>query len=101
MKMAFDLVKNLTSLFVFRTTNKLAHSQGIVELHEREEIPDKPYERNIAKNVMMPGNAKGRHVEMKRETMNLRKKQIDCQLTEWRWEIPKSALLPAGFLTSM
>ena len=71
MKMAFDLSEKFDRPFVFRTTTRLAHSQGIVELHEREEIPDKPYERNIAKNVMMPGNAKGRHVEIEKRNNEL------------------------------
>ena len=34
----------------------------MVELGERTETEDKPYVRDIAKNVMMPGNAKGRHL---------------------------------------
>ena len=71
MKMAFDLSEKFDRPFVFRTTTRLAHSQGIVELHEREEIPDKPYERKIAKNVMMPGNAKGRHVEIEKRNNEL------------------------------
>ena len=36
---------------------RIAHSQSIVELGEREEVPAKPYEKNIAKYVMVPGNA--------------------------------------------
>ena len=62
MKLAFDLSEQFDRPFVYRTTTRLAHSQGLVELCEREEVPDKPYERDPAKNVMMPGNAKGRHV---------------------------------------
>lgn len=34
----------------------------MVELNDRIDIQDKPYVRNAAKNVMMPGNAKGRHL---------------------------------------
>ena len=55
MKMAFDLSEKYDRPFVFRTTTRLAHSQGLVELCDREEIPDKPYEKNIRKTVMMPG----------------------------------------------
>ena len=42
MKMAFDLSEQFDRPFVFRTTTRLAHSQGIVELNERKEIEDKP-----------------------------------------------------------
>lgn len=47
---------------MLRTTTRLAHSQGVVELNDRVEVEDKPYERDIKKMVMMPGNAIPRHV---------------------------------------
>ena len=71
MKIAFDLSEKFDRPFVFRTTTRLAHSQGLVELCDREEIPDKPYEKNIRKTVMMPGNAKLRHVEIEKRNLEL------------------------------
>lgn len=62
MKEAFCLSEKYDTPVILRTTTRLSHSQGLVTLCDREEIPDKPYERNTAKNVMMPGNAKGRHL---------------------------------------
>ena len=61
MKYAFTISETYDMPVILRTTTRLSHSQGLVELGEREDIPDKPYEKNIAKNVMMPGNAKKRH----------------------------------------
>src|SRR5699024_2011509 len=57
---------------IFRITTRLAHSQGLVELKDREEIPDKTYEKDIRKNVMMPGNAKFRHVEIEKRNNELK-----------------------------
>ena len=71
MKIAFDLSERFDRPFVFRTTTRLAHSQGLVELCDREEIPDKPYEKNIRKTVMMPGNAKLGHVEIEKRNLEL------------------------------
>lgn len=62
MKLAFELSEEYDTPVVLRTTTRLAHSQGVVTLEDRKEIEDKPYERNIAKHVMMPGNAIKRHV---------------------------------------
>ncbi len=62
MKFAFTLSEKYDTPVILRTTTRLSHSQGMVTLEEREEIPDKPYERNIGKFVMMPGMAKERHV---------------------------------------
>lgn len=62
MKLAFDLSEEYDTPIVLRTTTRLAHSQGVVTLEDRVVPEDKPYERNIAKNVMMPGNAIKRHI---------------------------------------
>ena len=70
-KLAFELSEQFDRPFIFRTTTRLAHSQGIVELQDREEPEDKPYEKNIQKNVMMPGNAKIRHIEIEKRNLEL------------------------------
>lgn len=62
MKLAFALSEEYDTPVVLRTTTRLAHSQGVVTLEERIVPEDKPYERNIAKNVMMPANAIKRHI---------------------------------------
>ncbi len=61
-KFAYQLSEEFDTPVMLRTTTRLSHSQGIVELCEREEVEDKPYETNVRKNVMMPGNAKVRHL---------------------------------------
>ncbi len=61
-KLAFELSEKYDTPMILRTTTRLAHSQGTVELCERVEVEDKVYERNPQKNVMMPGNAKMRHI---------------------------------------
>lgn len=71
MKTAYELSEKFDRPFVFRTTTRLAHSQGLVELQEREAVEDKPYERRVQKNVMMPGNAKLRHVEIEKRNLEL------------------------------
>ncbi|MGN0421115.1 MAG: indolepyruvate ferredoxin oxidoreductase subunit alpha [Lachnospiraceae bacterium] len=70
-KIAFELSEKYDRPFVYRTTTRLAHSQGIVELHEREQVEDKPYVKDIKKTVMMPGNAKLRHVEIEKRNLEL------------------------------
>lgn len=70
-KVAFELSEEYDRPFIFRTTTRLAHSQGLVELCDRAEIKDRPYEKNITKNVMMPGNAKIRHIEIEKRNLEL------------------------------
>ena len=71
MKLAYELSEKFDRPFVYRTTTRLAHSQGIVELCDRVEVEDKPYVKDIRKTVMMPGNAKLRHVEIEKRNLEL------------------------------
>ncbi len=61
-KAAFDISEKYDTPVIVRTTTRLAHSQGMVTLEDRADIPDKTYERDIAKRVMMPAMAKKRHI---------------------------------------
>lgn len=71
MKFAYEISENFDRPVIFRTTTRLAHSQGLVELCDRVEPEDKPYEKDIRKNVMMPGNAKLRHIEIEKRNLEL------------------------------
>lgn len=70
-KRAYEISEQFDRPVIFRTTTRLAHSQGLVTLKEREEVEDRTYVKNIQKNVMMPGNAKLRHVEIERRNLEL------------------------------
>ena len=61
-KTAYELSEKYDTPFIFRLTTRVSHSRSPVELGERVEIPVKPYEKDPAKHVMMPSNAKKRHV---------------------------------------
>ena len=70
-KMAFELSEQFDRPIVYRTTTRLAHSQGLVTLEERKVPEDKPYVKDIRKTVMMPGNAKLRHIEIEKRNKEL------------------------------
>ena len=61
-KAAFALSEEYDTPVFLRLSTRVSHSQSLVELEEREALDLKPYEKNIAKNVMMPGNAIRKHV---------------------------------------
>lgn len=48
-KRAYEISEEYDTPIILRTTTRLAHSQGIVNLEDRVEVEDKPYERNVAK----------------------------------------------------
>lgn len=60
-KAAFELSEKFDVPVIVRLSTRVSHSQSAVELCEREERENIPYEKNIQKYVMMPGNAIRRH----------------------------------------
>lgn len=70
-KVAFELSEQFDRPIVYRTTTRLAHSQGLVTLEDRKVPEDKPYVKDIRKTVMMPGNAKLRHIEIEKRNKEL------------------------------
>ena len=58
---AFELSEEFDTPVILRTCTRIAHSQGSVELLDRENDQIKPYEKNPGKYIMAPANAIGRH----------------------------------------
>lgn len=73
MKLAFDYSEQFDRPFILRTTTRLAHSQSAVELEDRVERELIPYEKDIAKHVMMPAMAKARHAVIEEKMAQLAK----------------------------
>ena len=94
-KWAFDLSEAYDTPVMVRSTTRLSHSQGIVELEERREKECVPYERNTAKYVMMPGNAIKRHVVVEARMKKLA--EDACAMSVNRAEYRDTAV---GFITS-
>lgn len=61
-KLAYEISEQFDTPVLLRETTRVAHSHGLVELCEREEVGVRPYEKSAAKYVMMPANAIKRHV---------------------------------------
>ncbi len=60
-KLAYGLSEDFDTPVIMKMCTRVAHSQSVVEPGERVEPAKKPYEKNGAKYIMMPGNAKRRH----------------------------------------
>ena len=70
-KLAYDLSEEFDTPVLLKMCTRVSHSQAVVETSARVEPPVKPYEKNIAKYVMMPGNAKRRHPIVEERTRKL------------------------------
>lgn len=85
-KRAYEISEEYDTPVILRTTTRLSHSQGLVNLEERMTPEDKPYEKNIAKNVMMPGMAIKRHIFVEERLKRLGEdaSALDINRTEYR-----------------
>ena len=83
-KLAFELSERFDTPVMVRATTRLSHSQGLVELHEREDIPDRQYEKNIAKYVMMPANAIRRHPLVEKRMRDMEQESFDINRVEYK-----------------
>ena len=70
-RQAFALSEEFDAPFFLRLTTRISHSQSLVALGQREGLPLRPYEKNIAKNVMMPANAIKRHAAVEERAKKL------------------------------
>ncbi|MCF0229889.1 MAG: 4Fe-4S binding protein, partial [Parasporobacterium sp.] len=77
-KMAFELSEEYDTPVIMKMCTRVAHSQSIVETAERVMPEAKPYEKNIAKYVMMPGNAIRRHPIVEERMARLAAFAEDC-----------------------
>lgn len=88
--LALDLSERFDTPVLLRTTTRISHSYGIVELHpERDfsQIPEKPaYKIDPVKYVMVPANARQRHPVMERRIAQIAEYANDfaCNQVEYR-----------------
>lgn len=95
-KAAYDLSERFDTPVLLRMTTRASHSRGIVEPGARTEYEIRLYEKNPAKYVMMPANAKKRHVVVEEHLAALREFAETTELN--RVEVSEGATV--GIITS-
>ncbi|MBQ9832268.1 MAG: 4Fe-4S binding protein, partial [Clostridia bacterium] len=70
-KLAFELSEQFDTPVIIKMCTRVAHSQSIVETSERADIARKPYVKDAAKYIMMPGYARKRHPIVEERTAAL------------------------------
>ena len=78
-KLAYEISEKFDTPVLVKMCTRVSHSQSVVELGQRQECC-KEYEKNIAKYVMMPGNAKRRHPVVEERTRALVAYAETCEL---------------------
>lgn len=94
-RLAFDLSEEYDTPVIVRMTTRISHSKGLVELGERTEKDVDGFKRDIPKYVMLPGNARGRHVVVEER---MKKLSELCDRSELNRVIPGDRFL--GIISS-
>ena len=95
-KAAYELSEQFDTPVLLKMCTRVSHSQSVVETGERVEPPARPYEKNPAKYIMMPGYAKLRHPVVEQRTQALADWAESCSLNR----IEAGADHSMGILTS-
>ncbi|MEN6328484.1 MAG: indolepyruvate ferredoxin oxidoreductase subunit alpha [Syntrophomonas sp.] len=94
--LAFELSEQFDTPVMLRVTTRLSHSQTLVELGERAEIDLKEYKKNAAKYVMLPGYARGRHVEVEKRMLALKEYSETTPLNRIEWGDRSLGIITSG-----
>ena len=95
-KAAFRLSEEYDTPVLLRTCTRIAHSQSVVEVGEREEAPLKEYVKNPAKYIMMPGNAIKRHPLVEQRTQALQALAEDCDFNTVEMNSDEVGVITSG-----
>ena len=95
-KKAFDLSEEFDTPCFIRLSTRVSHSQSLVEITDRNEVPLKDYEKNISKYVMMPGNAIKRHVDVENRISALKEYAENCDFNKIEDNGSKIGIITSG-----
>lgn len=83
--LALEISEQFDTPVMLRTTTRIAHSQGFVELGERTGEHTKAYVKNAQKYVMIPAHARGRHVVVEERRKKLQAYVETCPVNRVEW----------------
>ena len=95
-KLAYELSEKFDTPVLLRLSTRVSHSQSRVEEEERENVPVRPYEKNIQKYVMMPAFAKPKHVTVEKRTLALIEYAESCPINTVEMNDVKIGVITAG-----
>ncbi len=70
---AFQISEEYDTPVILRVTTRISHSKGVVAVGDRKPGPEKTFEKDPPKYVMVPSNAQRRHVVVRERLGKLRR----------------------------
>ena len=93
---AFEISEQYDIPVLFRMTTRVCHSKSLVELGERQDVPLKPYVKNIKKYVAVPANARPMKVKVLANQELLNGYSNNCQWNRVEMHEPSVGVICSG-----
>jgi len=94
--LALELSEKFDTPILLRTTTRINHSQTIVKLGNRYQIPTKKYVKDMAKNVLLPANARKKHVQVEKRLQLMEDYGIKSACNRIEWQDRKLGIITSG-----
>ena len=95
-KLAYGLSEEFDTPVILRLTTRIAHARGVVDCGDRVEAPLKDYQKDAAKNVMLPAFARPKHGKVEERTRALVQWAEGCEVNRIENNGKKTGVICAG-----
>ncbi len=95
-KLAYGLSEEFDTPVILRLTTRIAHARGVVDCGDRVEAPLKDYQKDAAKNVMLPAFARPKHGKVEERTRALVQWAEGCEVNRIENNGKKTGIICAG-----
>ncbi len=95
-RLAYDISEEFDTPVMLRITTRLAHSQTLVEEGEPKQVELKEYKKDAPKYVMLPGFARGRHVEVEKRLEGLKEYSNNTEINRIEWGKRRLGVITSG-----
>ena len=92
---AIELSEKFDTPVMIRSTTRISHSEGIVELGNRVEGKEREFKRNMSKYCVLPHNARKLHVKVEQRLKDIEKYSNDC-----KWNIIEDGDKKVGIISA-
>jgi indolepyruvate ferredoxin oxidoreductase, alpha subunit len=94
--LALEISEKFDTPVLLRTTTRINHSKSIVVLNQRNVPIQKEYVKNMPKNVLLPANARKKHVLVEKRIEELIGFGINCSCNRIEWADKKIGIITSG-----
>ncbi|MDK2800532.1 MAG: indolepyruvate ferredoxin oxidoreductase, alpha subunit [Clostridiales bacterium] len=93
---AYELSEKFDTPVIIRLSTRISHSQSLVEISDRQNVPLKEYQKDFQKYVMMPAMGRKRHVIVEERMKALQRYAENCELNKIEWGDRKIGIITSG-----